>query len=643
MKGLNKKRFLLGVRVLLYMAISLTIFIAGYIYIVVDELKLKLEETQISQNAYQQEKSILEKDTSVYREDLDVFLLFSQEGKAQDYITDQREKKSLNLFSNKVEVLEDIKLPHLLSNSCQRYRCIQIRKKFTEIPSNIWKALLGTEDFRFLEHKGVDPIAIARALIVDIIAMKFVQGGSTLTQQLVKNLFLTNEKKLSRKIKEMIYALYIENILSKEEIITLYLNEVFWGTYQGIYLKGFYAASLAYFNKAPQFLNEFEATVLVSLLKGPNFYRPRGRGLERLETRANAVFKRLQNLDLFTQNDQIIWSKARWMQFSENYVQRAEQQAFYAYYLVSKNSELSLEAFEKLVLFKAVERRNLALASRVGDADIGIKILIAHPGCEGFDCKDSFSFYSKTQREKRQAITKEYHQIGSLFKPIVYDTYIDLGRSYDEEISTAPIELKLKSGIWRPKDYSRAKQDKIQLKAALQKSKNIPLIRIANEIGFDALEEKLIKRIPRLKTPLGEYPAQLLGALELSLEEVFVTYKNFIEDKCKEIESGAAKFEETILYYMSVASETTISRLASGPLRNAYIFGKTGTSNHGLDNWYFAFDGKQYYVFWYGVESSRDQQKLRVSGASTSFLIFQDFINHRGKLVSEVWCEGLGI
>ena len=199
MKGLNKKRFLLGVRVLLYMAISLTIFIAGYIYIVVDELKLKLEETQISQNAYQQEKSILEKDTSVYREDLDVFLLFSQEGKAQDYITDQREKKSLNLFSNKVEVLEDIKLPHLLSNSCQRYRCIQIRKKFTEIPSNIWKALLGTEDFRFLEHKGVDPIAIARALIVDIIAMKFVQGGSTLTQQLVKNLFLTNEKKTLKK------------------------------------------------------------------------------------------------------------------------------------------------------------------------------------------------------------------------------------------------------------------------------------------------------------------------------------------------------------------------------------------------------------------------------------------------------------
>ena len=91
---------------------------------------------------------------------------------------------------------------------------------------------------------------------------------------------------------------------------------------------------------------------------------------------------------------------------------------------------------------------------------------------------------------------------------------------------------------------------------------------------------------------------------------------------------------------MSVAGETTISRLAKPPLKYAYIFGKTGTTNNGLDNWYFAFDGSQIYAIWFGVESKRDEYNLRISGATTSFLIFQDFINHRGKQTAEIHCGG---
>ncbi len=638
MKIAKKKLILSCVRYLSFIALLGIIVVSGYVYVVINDLKLKIKETQISQIKFNQEKSILEADSKVYRNHLETYLLFSVKGEATKYLMQNAEAGELSLEKNIVFANKNIELPNLYANDCKRYKCVQIRKKFAEIPSTVWKGLLGTEDFRFLDHRGVDPLAIARAIVVDIMAMKFIQGGSTLTQQLVKNLFLTNEKKISRKLKEMVYAIYIENVLAKEEIITLYLNEVFWGSFQGVYLKGFYAASLAYFNKAPKYLNEFEATILVSLLKGPNYYRPT-KNIDRIKNRATAVFKRLQSLNLVTGNIQSLWSKAKWDNYQENYIARNKKNEFYTYYLITTNHEQQLEPFEKIVLYNSMKKVKSLLKERTKNADIGIKVFIADKNCEGFDCQHTFSHYSKVEREKRKAITNEFHQVGSLFKPIVYDSFIELGRSYNEEVSTEKITLDLKSGKWSPKDYSKAKDSKILLKTALQKSKNIPLIRVASEVGFDALEEKLLPRFPKLQRPLQEYPAQLLGAIELSIEEVFQTYTDFIKDKCELINKNSLKFEDTILHYMSVAGETTISKLVREPLKSAYVFGKTGTTNKGLDNWYFAFDGKEVYVIWFGVDSERNKHNLRISGASTSFRIFQEFMNHRGKLISEILCD----
>lgn len=535
-------------------------------------------------------------------------------------------------------ILTGFQLPPLRVNNCDRFRCMQNRREFKDIPAAIWKGLLGTEDFRFLDHQGIDPIAIARAIVVDIIAMKFVQGGSTLTQQLVKNLFLTNERKLKRKLTEMIYAIYIENILSKEEIITLYLNEVFWGTFQGVYLKGFHSASIAYFHKDPAALSEYEATMLISLLKGPGYYDP-SRGVDRLKSRTNAVYERLRGLNLVSRSDQYIWSDKDWSKWKTDYDKRSKGGHFYSYYLASQNSDITIESFEKLVLYTSVQEVSNYLKPRVRDADIGVKIFIADLKCKSFDCESSFSFYSKLERDKRDAMTKELHQVGSLLKPVVYEAFIDLGKSYDDDISTAPITLKLKSGDWTPKDYSKVEVDEVELKVALQKSKNIPLVRAASEVGFDELEEKLKNKFPRLKSPLSEYPAQLLGALELSMEEVLKIYSDFIENKCTAIKEKDLDFEETVLHYMSLAPETTIANLAKSPYREARVFGKTGTTNNGLDNWFYAFDGQKVYLIWYGVESNRNKFDLRLSGAVSSFLIFQKFMNNRGKQISEIICE----
>ncbi len=164
------------------------------------------------------------------------------------------------------------------------------------LPAFVIEALIAIEDTSFFEHKGVSPDAILRAIIADIKAGKFVEGGSTLTQQLVKNKMLSNKKKLERKIKEAILALKIENILSKEEIIERYLNEIPYGNnYYGIK-----TASQGYFHKDDlSKLTLKEATILIGIPNAPSYYNPR-RHYERVLNRTNAILFRMKSLGWIT-------------------------------------------------------------------------------------------------------------------------------------------------------------------------------------------------------------------------------------------------------------------------------------------------------------------------------------------------------
>ena len=170
------------------------------------------------------------------------------------------------------------------------------------------------EDIRFIFHKGVDLRSILRALWVDLKAGSFVQGGSTITQQLVKNLYLSNEKTISRKIKEFIIALYIEQVYSKEKILETYLNEFVWGSLQGTKVKGVSSAAIFYFGKNVRYLEPYEAAILIAMLKGPYFYHPIRRP-NRLRKRVNLIFEKLKNLSLFPATEglwgDLIWSKWR--------------------------------------------------------------------------------------------------------------------------------------------------------------------------------------------------------------------------------------------------------------------------------------------------------------------------------------------
>lgn len=527
------------------------------------------------------------------------------------------------------------KLPGLIKNDCTRYRCLQNKVEFRHISSSLWKGLLGIEDYRFLDHAGVDPISIARAIIVDIKSMKLVQGGSTLTQQLVKNLFLSNEKTFQRKIKEMIYALYIEFFYEKEQIITAYFNEVFWGTMQGVYLKGIDVASRAYFDKSAKNIDEFEAAILISLLKGPYYYHPI-RYSERLKSRVGTVFERLKELGLISKNTPA-WDETKWNQWLQD-IARKDQETYLRTIALFNKDAAVINDYEKYILIEGAFEFLKSFRAKDSEKDIAVKVFILPVNCKESECLQGFRFYSKLERDLDTAITQERHQVGSILKPIVYKIFLKQGKSLDDLVSTDEITLNLKSGKWTPRDSRKFEGQDITLLQALQLSKNRPLIRTAQEIGFNVIENDLKGYVKNLMTPLSEFPAQLLGAVELSLAEVGQIYQKFTKDTCAEIDAGKIEFENTIFYHMANAEKTTIRGYANDLIANTLIFGKTGTTNNGNDNWYIASDGHLVTIIWTGIETREQGEKTALSGASSSFKIYQNFIVNRGKRLSEIYC-----
>lgn len=621
----------------LCVAAALAALAAGvYVFMAVKELRLKLNTASIQSSASAPKVSVLEPGSIARRQTLERFAVFARGGR--EALKRGFEEKSVIARGPKALVEDETNLPPLLPNHCRRYRCLQNRIKFNQIPSSLWKGLLGIEDYRFLQHEGVDPVSIARALIADIKAMSLVQGGSTLTQQLAKNLFLTNEKKLERKLREMIYALYLERAYTKEEIVTMYFNEVFWGALGGVYIKGVDMASRIYFGKAPSELDDFEASILIGMLKGPYYYHPI-KHLERLKNRTAVVYERLSKLRLVSSDASLEWNDPQWESWREDLKEKDGSNYLRDIYLAGQNRQNALEPFEKFVFYQAVSRIRKELAPRTKGADIAVKAAIAGAECSSLECAKTFAYYSKFERDLSKAVFEEKHQVGSVLKPIIYQQLLEEGKTLGDTVSTAPVTLDLLSGKWTPSDYSYGDKKEVTLKYAIQKSRNTPLIRFAKETGFDALEERLLDYFPDMLTPLGQYPAQLLGAIELSLNDLTSAYLKFFRRQCERFEKGESAYEESLLYHLAQAEETTIARVAGKVIRQSLIFGKTGTTNNGLDNWYIAYDGQNFYAIWFGVDSRRDEENLKLYGANSAFRIFQDFIQYRGKQVAEFHCR----
>ncbi len=507
--------------------------------------------------------------------------------------------------------------------------------RYDELPGYLVEALIAVEDTRFFEHPGVNPDAIIRAIVTDIKAGKFVEGGSTLTQQLIKNKLLSNEKKLARKLKEAILALKIEHELTKEEILERYLNEIFFGN--GYY--GVKTAANGFFHKDLQDLTLKESAILVGLPNAPSYLNP-VRHYKRALTRANSVLYRMKSIGWITEEAYIKaikeTPKVYKTTLTQNiapYIVDEVQRRFkgrlgdirtggYKIYTTvdMKQQKIAREALS-FAYKKALKRYKenpktstlnaamVSVESKTGD----ILTLVG-----GVD-------YKKSQFNR---ITQTKRQPGSAFKPFVYQTALDMGYNPATKLTDLARTFQYyKNGervIWSPKNYEGDFKGFIRLREALVHSRNLATVNLVYDLGVSTIRKRLelldVPHIPRdMSISLGN-----LGLSPLKMAQIFSVFANYghmIEPRLvsKIVSKEGAVIYETRpkeivdftkpeqAYLMTDMLKDVISR---GTGKNAQVegielAGKTGTTNNNIDAWFCGYSPTIETIVWFGRDNNR--------------------------------------
>ncbi len=526
---------------------------------------------------------------------------------------------------------------------------------FDQISNNMKKAILAAEDARFYEHGPISFRAIARALFEDVIHGRIVQGGSTLTQQLVKNLYLTPSKTLYRKIKEAVLAYKIANHLTKNEILTLYLNTVYFGN--GAY--GLESASEIYFDKHASNLTIPEAAMLAGLVQAPNAYNPyyhpdlaAKRTLYVLNNMLeNHFITKQQYLDavktkiiLAPQSDMTKYGynpKAAyfieyirlWLlnKYGEDIVYKGGLKVYttldmnmqrYAYNAV-RSGILKLSGGQ----YKGLESALISIDPRNGY----VKALVG-----GFDYQ--ISQYNRAIQAQRQP--------GSAFKPVVYLTALEQGWKPTDTIADEPIEFKTGNKIWRPENYSHTFHGQVTLQYALANSINVATINLLSKVGVEnaiknARKLGINEHIPdNLTIALGSFSTTLaqltraycafdnMGYLPKLIFVNKITDKdgNVVYEDKPELEKVFPQDTGYILVKMMedvIKEGTGVAALALG--RPAA--GKTGTTNESRDNWFIGFTPQLVTGVWVGYDDYRSCGPTAV-GATMALPIWLNYMQN---------------
>ncbi len=533
---------------------------------------------------------------------------------------------------------------------------------YDEIPGYLVEALVAIEDTRFFEHNGVNPDAIIRAALTNFKAGHKVEGGSTLTQQLVKNTILSNERSYSRKIKEAILSMKIENELTKEQILERYLNEMFFG--HGYY--GVKTASKGYFHKELDQLTLKESAMLAGLMKAPTSYDPT-RHLDKALTRASTILARMNKLGWITHEkyieavkevptiykDTLTQNIAPYI--TDEVVRRLKRQGFkdvksggYTIYTTidmaqQKLGREALRYAHKKIVKKQKENLKtttlngalLAVENKTGN----IKAMIG-----GVDYKKSA--YNRATMMERQP--------GSAFKPFIYQIALDLGYNPATELTDVARTFQYyKNGkrvIWRPKNYESNFVGFIKLREALVHSRNLATINLVTEIGVQRIYEKLkalnIPHIPQdMSIALGN-----LGLSPVKMAQIYSAFANgghmieprliskvlsrngtvIYESKTKEI----ADFTTPEQAYLMTDILHDIVKRGTG--RNAQVpgvqvVGKTGTTNKNVDAWFCGYSPSEEVIVWMGRDNNKPIGRGG-TGGGTSAPAFAYFLKKLHKM-----------
>ncbi|HEX5715949.1 MAG TPA: PBP1A family penicillin-binding protein [Thermoanaerobaculia bacterium] len=529
-----------------------------------------------------------------------------------------------------------------------------------QMPEYVSKAVLAAEDDQFFSHPGVSPTGIARALWVNLRGGELQQGGSTITQQLVKNLYLTSKRSLVRKAKEAWIAVMVEARFSKKRILEAYLNEIYWGKSGPAQVLGLGSASWAYFGKHPSQLTLAEAATLAGMIQAPGNYMPTqhpGKAVERRDW----VLGRMGELGWATPeevrqaiaeplqvNPETVNARPNAPYFAELAEREAEERfdvddlPDQGYTLFATLRWRDQKQAEKAVrnglaeLEKGLERRSRSkgpLQSALISVDPRDGAILAYVGGRSY----SLSQFDRVSRARRQA--------GSAFKPVVYAAaFEEAVVSPSSMVKDSPITVKAKGLAWKPQNYDRGFRGMVTVRTALEQSLNIPTVRLALQVGLTRVVD--LAQDMGFKAKFDTVPSLALGAFEATPYEMAEAYATFANEGARPELHGLAamrdRFGEQILgddvpaprRVMPAEASFLVTSILQGAMDRGTasaargygirdrLAGKTGTTNDRRDNWFAGYSPDRVSVVWVGYD---DNVRTRMSGAKAALPIWSRF------------------
>ena len=485
-----------------------------------------------------------------------------------------------------------------------------------DLPQYVPDAIISTEDRRFYSHFGFDIISFTRAMLTNIFLGRYAQGGSTITQQVAKNLFLTPNKNIKRKTQELMLAFWLEHKFSKEQILTLYLNRVYLGS--GTY--GIEAASQKYFQKSSRDLNLKEAAVIAGMLKAPSRYNPIASEKRAVE-RAKVVLQNMVNNDAITPMQMENALKMRLGPKKKYNVKDAMHFADWVYndvnsYIGERNSDIYVlttlnqdiqQAAARILAetIKANKHKNVTQgAIVVMDKQGAVKAMVG-----GLD-------YNKSQFNRA---VQALRQPGSAFKTFIYLTALQDGFEPDDKVMDSPLSI----GNWKPENADKRYHGEVTLTEALANSYNLATINLSEMMN----RSDIIRNAKRMgiTTEIENSPALALGTSEVKVIDMAAAYASLANGgyavwpyTIKEIYSrdGFQLYQRTADSENRIIKKKVVEKL-TGILQavinfgtgkkakiNGFAAGKTGTSQDNRDAWFVGFNKNYITAVWLGNDNN---------------------------------------
>ncbi|SNY69262.1 bifunctional glycosyl transferase/transpeptidase [Enterobacter sp. CC120223-11] len=530
-------------------------------------------------------------------------------------------------------------------------------------PDLLIDTLIATEDRHFYEHDGISFYSMGRAVLANLTAGRTVQGASTLTQQLVKNLFLSSERSYWRKANEAYMALIMDARYSKDRILELYMNEVYLGQSGDNEIRGFPLASLYYFGRPVEELSLDQQALLVGMVKGASIYNPWRNPKLALERR-NLVLRLLQQQKVIDQElydmlsarplgvqprGGVISPQPAFMQMVRQELQAKlgdKVKDLSGVKIFTTFDSVAQDAAEKAategipVLKKQRKLADLETAMVIVDRMTGeVRAMVG--GAE-----PQFAGYNRAMQARRS--------IGSLAKPATYLTALSQPNTYrlNTWIADAPVTIHLSNGqTWSPQNDDKRFSGQVMLVDALTRSMNVPTVNLGMANGLPAVIDTW-QKLGAPKDQLNAVPAMLLGALNLTPIEVAQAFQTIASGGNRATLSALRSViaeDGTVLYqsypqaeravpaqaaYMTLWTMQQVVQRGTGrqlgaKYPNLHLAGKTGTTNNNVDTWFAGIDGREVVITWVGRDNN---QPTKLYGASGAMSIYQRYLSNESPI-----------